>query len=86
MGIKLIGLREFAMDKSSELAERIYINAKSRTPVDTGYAKSRWYIKSEGDDIVVGNDAHYALQLELGSSKQAPAGMLRVATLEEISR
>lgn len=44
------------------------------TPVDTGYARSRWrsrrYLLVPGGEIT--NDADYIVRLNQGSSKQAP--------------
>ena len=57
-----------------------------RTPVDTGNARSGWTIERlEGNGETVWkitNSVGYAVYLEYGWSKQAPAGMLRVSLLE----
>lgn len=48
---------------------------RNLTPVDTGYARSRWkstkYVFRPGGEIT--NDADYIVYLNQGSSKQAPA-------------
>lgn len=50
------------------------------TPVDTGYAKSRWKkTRRGGKKSVLTNDAKYIEYLEKGSSKQAPKGITRPA-------
>lgn len=47
------------------------------TPIDTGYARSRWeyqIVEVNGERVgVINNDAPYIEQLNRGSSKQAPA-------------
>ena len=47
------------------------------TPVDTGYARSRWEYETitvNGETVgVINNDAPYIQYLNQGSSKQAPA-------------
>lgn len=46
---------------------------EAATPVDTGYAKSRWNTKEVGNDFSVENDAEYIQHLNMGTSKQAPS-------------
>jgi hypothetical protein len=46
------------------------------TPVDTGYARSRWVIAELGGQIDVINDAPYIMRLNDGWSRQAPAGFI----------
>jgi len=61
---------------------------KNRTPVDTGMAKSSWRVEinqvEEGYFTAeIWNGVHYIVYLEFGSSKQAPAGMLRIVLLKQ---
>lgn len=49
---------------------------KATTPVDTGFARSRWKKKGSINNRVVENDAEYISFLEDGSSNQAPNGMI----------
>lgn len=63
------------------------VKVRSRTPIDTGNARSRWTRTPEGlaamgTTFVVGNDAEYIVALEYGHSKQAPAGMARITAAE----
>jgi len=48
---------------------------KDETPVDTGYAKSRWRKRRDS----ISNDADYIEALEDGWSNQAPKGMVKPA-------
>lgn len=50
---------------------------KSNTPVDTGYAKSRWKRSTNRKGGTINNDAPYISELEKGRSKQAPDGMIK---------
>jgi len=64
------------MDYVTELLRRI-------TPVDTGYARSRWKNKKNlllpGGEII--NDTPYINRLNAGHSKQAPALFIERALL-----
>lgn len=53
-----------------------------RTPVDTGYARSRWLSSGSGLAYRITNDAEYIVALEFGHSRQAPSGMVRVTGME----
>ena len=53
-------------DKFEDLTKRVHKFAKERTPVDTGYMKSRWRILNSADGWRVVNDAEYAEYVELG--------------------
>jgi hypothetical protein len=65
---------------ATEAFERIW----DRTPVDTGYARSRWQMvkTSAGLGYVISNDAPYIVRLEYGYSQQAPQGMVRITGAE----
>lgn len=65
------GLRDMSSDLTQEL--------RNETPVDTGYAKSRWRKRNTKDGAVIQNDADYIEYLEDGHSKQAPNGMFKPA-------
>jgi len=58
-----------------EMSEDLKDYLKDETPVDTGYAKSRWRLRRDS----ISNDADYIDVLEDGWSKQAPKGMLKPA-------
>lgn len=58
-----------------------------RTPVKTGHARSGWRLEKITDTPTekhyrIVNTVPYVVFLEYGSSKQAPAGMVRVSLLE----
>lgn len=69
-----------------------YTEVKSLTPIDTGFARSSWWMSlgetgspgqvvtsaTLGDVIRVANGAEYIVPLEYGHSAQAPNGMVRV--------
>lgn len=59
-----------------EMGHRLVAKLKERTPVDTGYARSRWAIVELGPAIDVMNDAPYIMRLNDGWSQQAPAGFI----------
>lgn len=64
-----------------ELARRIVAKLQrppeqGGTPVDTGYARSRWVIAELGPNIDIVNDAPYIMRLNDGWSKQAPMGFI----------
>ena len=48
-------------------------NLKEATPVDTGYARSRWKANNTVYGFEIENDADYISDLNEGSSRQAPA-------------
>lgn len=52
---------------------------KDGTPVDTGYARSRWTKRSGTSKVTVSNDASYIEPLDKGHSKQAPDGITKPA-------
>jgi hypothetical protein len=71
------GLRQMASDLEKEL--------KNNTPVDTGYAKSRWKRKTTRKGGTINNDADYIEYLEEGRSRQAPNGMIKPAMKKIVS-
>lgn len=66
-----------------DVAKEVFVRIYNRTPVDTGYAQSRWMLDINTEDFLVSNDCEYISYLENGHSKQAPYGMVAV-TLNEI--
>lgn len=65
-----------------EVGKEALTRVKDRTPVRTGYAQSRWELTVESDGFTLENDADYISYLELGSSSQAPSGMLGITMVE----
>lgn len=59
-----------------DIADDVYSEVKNATPVDTGYAKSRWKKQTGTNSSVINNDAPYISELEKGRSKQAPDGII----------
>lgn len=65
-----------------EVGREALNRVKDRTPVRTGYARSRWELTTQEDGFTLENDATYISFLELGSSDQAPNGMLGITMME----
>lgn len=66
----------------AEVGAVVWEEVRQLTPVDTGYAKSRWkFTPTEvlGAPNIITNDAPYIIYLENGHSSQAPNGMVKVA-------
>lgn len=64
------------------VAAVVWEEVRQLTPVDTGYAKSRWQLtptEALGAPNFITNDAPYIIYLENGHSDQAPNGMVKVA-------
>lgn len=61
------------------IVKKIETKARVLTPVKTGEARDGWYsgVNTPDDEIVgfVRNDVPHMVQLDMGSSKQAPAGV-----------
>lgn len=85
--VLLAGMSQDLEGQFSVLAGETFAAVQNRTPVDTGNARSGWKIErlepAPGDIVYhITNSVGYSVYLEFGSSKQAPAGMLRVSLLE----
>jgi hypothetical protein len=82
VGIKLISIKDLkiaARKQVDEIVDNLVENLKEATPVDTGYARSRW--RREGDKII--NDADYIEALNGGSSAQAPMYFIESTVLSQ---
>ena len=78
-----------AVDVFKLKAAEVFARIKNRTPVDTGRARAGWQMSAPVEtptftEITISNQVNYVVWLEVGSSRQAPQGMLRV-TLNEMS-
>lgn len=60
----------------SQVADQVVKTAKSKTPVKTGYTKSKWEKRVSNKDFEVSNKVPWIERLEAGSSKQAPRGII----------
>ena len=74
-------------DLASNIAEEMFRKIVDRTPVKSGYAKSRWQVEVDKDsdgfvNAEITNDAPYIIFLEMGSSDQAPNGMVAITLAE----
>jgi hypothetical protein len=67
------------------------VTVRSRTPIDTGNARSGWFryppgLSTFGTTQIVGNAVPYIVVLEYGHSRQAPEGMARITAAESQDR
>ena len=75
----------------SDFKTTTHVVVRERTPIDTGFARSRWEEFPQGA-VTLGrefgtqNDASYIVKLEYGYSKQAPHGMARITAAESQQR
>lgn len=99
--VQLIGLSDVksSLDKElgsavSRLAQDLFAEIKSRTPVDTGRARKGWSKNVGSDNFVIENKVPYVPILDKGrhmtprgmrGSKQAPRGIVG-PSLTEIKR
>ena len=67
-------------DDFQSLCEQIFEDIVDHTPVDTGYAQSRWeFTVVSENEVEIANDCDYISYLEDGHSQQAPHGMVQIA-------
>lgn len=59
-----------------QVADEVEKVAKSKTPVKTGYTRSKWNKKVRKTDFTVDNRVPWIERLEAGASKQAPRGII----------
>lgn len=59
-----------------QVADEVEKTAKSKTPVKTGYTRSKWTKKVKKNDFEVANRVPWIGRLEAGASKQAPKGII----------
>lgn len=83
MAIRVTGVREIERELEGTLAqtlkavsETVYTEAQSATPVDTGYTRRQWRKSTSKDNFTVQNTVPWINQLERGSSRQAPRGII----------
>ena len=69
-------LEKDVLDELNQLTDQIVTALKAATPVDTGYAQSRWsregVFRHLADKVFIENDAEYINILNAGHSQQAP--------------
>lgn len=78
-------LAESVRQLKQEFGRRLVEKLRAATPVDTGYARSRWVVAELGDQIDVLNDAPYIMRLNDGWSKQQAAGFIERCIDETIA-
>ena len=59
------------------IGDDLYREIIERTPVRTGYLKSRWIKEANINYTLISNDAPYAIYVEEGTSKMAPHYMVK---------
>lgn len=84
---RLASSRGLDLEKAvKRLGVNVFARIKARTPVDTGAARRGWAIEyqktAHGGVTTISNRLKYIVFLEVGSSKQAPNGMVRVTLAE----
>lgn len=82
-------IASWIVSESNDILERLNDGASDKTPVDTGFAKSRWAIKQRitkvGQTGVIKNDANYIGWLEYGSDTVDEHAMVR-RTIQEVQQ
>jgi hypothetical protein len=83
----------FVSSSVQDKTGRVLAKLKSRTPIDTGYARSRWVrgnpilrdqiIKIKSNRVTISNDAPYIGALNRGHSQQAPRYFVEQVLIEE---
>lgn len=59
-----------------QVADQVERTARSKTPVKTGFTRSKWNKKVTQQNFEVSNRVAWIERLEAGSSKQAPKGII----------
>jgi len=54
------------------LVNKLLIELKDKTPVDTGHARDSWSLEKSKEGFLIENSTDYIQYLNQGSSKQAP--------------
>jgi len=83
MKVTFVGSSTISGDLKKELAQMVkdlgnttLQEARAKTPVKTGYAKSKWTKTESKDNFEVANRVPYIERLEAGASRQAPRGII----------
>lgn len=70
-------IEEFATQEARKIATDMYADLVLNTPVDTGALRNAWELDTNAANPSVSNTMPYANRvMEMGHSKQAPAGTL----------
>ena len=84
-----VGAMTIAAKKGiKDAGKQLYDKTKARTPIKTGLARNGWEFRTKGlasktrPYVEIANQVYYTVQLEFGSSSQAPQGMLRISMKE----
>ena len=77
-GVQGIGLElERSLSRLvKQIADDVYVTAKSKTPVRSGRAKNAWTEANSKNNFQVANRVPYIDKLEAGASRQAPKGII----------
>ena len=59
-----------------DLGQTTLQEARGKTPVKTGYARSKWTKTQTNSQFEVANRVPYIERLEAGASRQAPQGII----------
>jgi len=90
--IKVTGLKQFNKEASKKVdrlidkvSNDVLIVARDKTPIRLGKARRGWKKRKTNRGTVIENRVLYIDQLEQGSSRQAPRGIVG-PTIQEITR
>ena len=90
--IKVTGLKQFNKEASrkvdrliDKVSNDVLIVARDKTPIRLGKARRGWKKRKTNRGTVIENRVLYIDQLEQGSSRQAPRGIVG-PTIQEITR
>jgi hypothetical protein len=75
-------LMQSLADTRVELADRMLTKLRERTPVRTGYTRSRWQLAENGD--VTNDQGDAVMRLNDGSSRKVAAGFIEQAIDETV--
>lgn len=85
----IAAIGSWIVSESNNILEKLNDGAADKTPVDTGFAKSRWAIKQHiskvGQTGIIKNDANYVGWLEYGSDTVDEHAMVR-RTIQEVQQ
>lgn len=75
-------LKAIHADNTKKVCNKLLVDLKNETPVDTGHARDSWSLALNEDKATISNTAEYIEYLNNGSSKQAPAYFIESTALK----
>ena len=77
-----VALQQAVAQTKAEIGERLLEKVRERTPVRTGYTRSRWELDENGN--VVNDQGDTIMRLNDGSSRRVAAGFIEQAIVETV--